>query len=140
MNSIYSLIYVSNALVDYDADRLSALEQLAIEKNRDHGITGFLNFNDGSFMQYIEGQKEPLDQLMTNISADATHEVTHLIKFDSRNERLFPDWAMRVFTSTHEHESSIEGNVQRIIEIFTVSGYNVENVKELLLRNLKELR
>lgn len=140
MESIYSLIYLSNATVNYDAEHLSALEQLAVEQNRIHGITGILNFSEGRFMQYIEGPEEVLNQLMRNISNDRTHNVTHLVKFDPREDRLFPNWALRVSRSTQEHASSIEGNVQRIIEIFTVKGYNVDHVKELLLRNLRELQ
>ena len=94
MENLTQLIYVSSELVDYDENRLIELLTLARKKNERHNITGLLLYQDGCFMQVIEGSEKDIDQLSANIKNDKTHTgILCLVKHPIEN-RDFPEWSM----------------------------------------------
>jgi hypothetical protein len=64
------------------------------ENNRRQGITGMLLYNDGNFVQVLEGPQEAVDRLLATIKHDLRHKgVLELLRGDLA-ERQFPDWSM----------------------------------------------
>ena len=89
-----SLIYVSSAVHPFsDADLMALLKQ-SREKNARLDITGLLAYQDGSFIQVLEGLDDGVRQLFKTICADNRHRgVIRLVEFDLK-QRDFPDWTM----------------------------------------------
>ena len=138
--NISSLIYLSQAEVPFEVGELEELEELAQRENTLYGITGFLNYSDEHFFQYIEGSREALYQLMHNIKNDQRHLILKQIDMPAENERLFPDWGMRVFQDGRYFSISIEANIQRLIENFSSDRFKEEHLITLLRRELAELQ
>lgn len=81
MTNLVQLIYVSHAVERFSERQLKDLLILSRDANKEHGVTGLLLYNDGNFMQVIEGESAEIDQLYLNITNDPTHTgVTLLIK------------------------------------------------------------
>jgi len=85
---------VGPGIDDAEVDRLVAT---AREHNPRFGITGLLVFGGGIFFQWLEGPREAVARLMTNIRADARHEsVVMLSESEEVRDRVFPLWDMEL--------------------------------------------
>ena len=62
--------------------------------NTENNITGLLISYEGSFIQYIEGDEDKLDELFSRIKKDPRH--TNCIELTSGliTERQFSNWSM----------------------------------------------
>ncbi|MEI6414698.1 MAG: ABC transporter substrate-binding protein [Pseudomonadota bacterium] len=92
--SRHFLIYVSQAKQTVSSDALEALLQKARACNRAVGISGCLLYQDGYFMQMLEGQRDALFTLLDKIKADPRHHNLHLVIEAPARGRVFPDWGM----------------------------------------------
>ena len=90
------LIYVSEACIEFAADSLETLRQEAAPFNAAHAITGLLVYQDGYFMQILEGSQDAVDQLLHKIRADSRHRDLRVIAEGQSRERAFPFWSMEV--------------------------------------------
>ena len=90
-------IYSSTAEIGFSSTELEILLNRSASKNAEVGITGCLFFRDGTFLQYVEGEPEAIDQLMQNLQKDHRHQInfTHITNIDHRR---FPDWHMQWVT------------------------------------------
>ncbi len=91
---VYYLIYVSRAREAMSEAQLKALLQTARRNNHEIGVTGFLIYQDGYFIQMLEGQRELVDPLMERIARDTRHEDPCVIIRGQAKQRLFTDWSM----------------------------------------------
>jgi hypothetical protein len=94
--NLRSITYTSLARLDLDAADLQAIHATAQRENAPRNLTGLLIFNGTHFLQIIEGEPEPLAQLVENLRRDPRHrglEVRHDTPIDERN---FPDWSMEL--------------------------------------------
>lgn len=88
------LIYRSAARSRLNQQQLTDLLTQARDRNAQHGLTGMLLYDDGSFLQVLEGEKEPLLELYARILLDPRHtEIVKLLERES-DERQFGDWRM----------------------------------------------
>lgn len=98
-NHLHMIAYISQAKQPYDAIEKDIIDIMntAKEMNPQFDITGVLFFNQGLFMQVIEGQQSHLNQLMKNIKADSRHEKLEILIDESVSKRGFPSWNMDCF-------------------------------------------
>src|SRR5262249_19913145 len=89
------IIYTSAALVPFDDSHLQDLAYRAAQRNLELGITGYLNFENNRFIQYIEGDFDPVTHLMGRILRDPRHQVRTTLYDDKLADRRFPNWRMR---------------------------------------------
>ena len=89
-----TLTYVSTAVELFSKEDLEHLLRESRARNSQHGITGLLLYNDGTFMQTIEGSTADVRQLYENICADTTHYGIIKLVHQDISERVFPDWSM----------------------------------------------
>ena len=58
------------------------------------GITGMLLYNDGNFMQVLEGEEEGVRDLFGKITRDPRHRGIITLLQEHQRERQFPEWSM----------------------------------------------
>ena len=91
---LHFLIYVSQATAPLSAQELDALLKVAVINNRAAGITGCLLYQDGFFMQMLEGKREVISALLDNIKMDKRHHAVRLVIEGASSRRIFADWGM----------------------------------------------
>ena len=97
---LYNLVYCSRAAEGIDDAAVARIIETAKRCNPVQGITGLLVFGSGIFFQWLEGPRDNIMQLMTNLKKDPRHEdVVTLSAVEEVRERLFPDWDMELVTS-----------------------------------------
>ena len=87
------LIYLSN-LVKGQESQLGAILESAVRHNSEDHITGMLLYAEGNFLQVLEGDREPLNDLYGRLTHDTRHRRLLLLGFEAIDERLFPGWSM----------------------------------------------
>ncbi|MEM6512340.1 MAG: BLUF domain-containing protein [Pseudomonadota bacterium] len=98
------IVYVSEAQMYFDNMSLESLAADAGARNFELGVSGYLYFEKDRFVQYVEGDEDVIDGLMTSIRADVRHRMLHQVVEDNLRTRRFPSWHMR-YLSRQELES-----------------------------------
>ncbi len=101
--ALRGLVYVSEARTEFGRPELLALEEHATRRNRERELTGYLWFDEGQFVQYVEGEAETVEALIRRIEDDPRHDVLHVLRDDELGERRFPDWSMQFLTRRSFH-------------------------------------
>ncbi|MGB0496958.1 MAG: BLUF domain-containing protein [Rubricella sp.] len=106
-SGLYSLIYRSYARPPWMGERTMA--EIARESNAfnlTHNITGLLIFDDGVFVQVLEGPTVEILQLTARIAADRRNERLRVLWHGNIDKRRFPEWAMGCFDMTELPEGA----------------------------------
>lgn len=117
---ISSYIYSSHCATEIDTQTLNEIQQLAQLENKKHEITGYLTYKKNTFIQYIEGPKESLDQLISNLKKDDRHKLKKSFVLPIKDKRVFQNWSMRYI----EYDDLIEIGFHELLEtvFFTVDN------------------
>ncbi len=94
MTGLVSLVYVSTAWHRLSTVELEYLMTRARERNLRESITGVLLYNDGNFMQYLEGPAEGIERVYAIICADPLHHGIIELMRAPIDEREFGEWSM----------------------------------------------
>jgi len=73
MESLYQIVYTSTAIESFSTADLKELLKGSVQRNTRAGITGLLLYNDGTFMQTLEGEKPLVITLFAKICCDPRH-------------------------------------------------------------------
>jgi len=91
---MHYIVYTSNSKEKLKEKELEQLLFQCQRNNSRNGITGFLLYVDGKFVQVLEGEKQKLDELFEKIKSDYRHEkVNKLIEGESQ-QRNYANWSM----------------------------------------------
>ncbi|MBT8119808.1 MAG: BLUF domain-containing protein [Gammaproteobacteria bacterium] len=91
------MIYISSAVKPMNYDQLTALLQQCRDNNQEHGVSGMLLYQNGTFMQMLEGEKQVVLDLYHDIKKDDRHTGFHTVLEGDIEERNFRDWSMGFF-------------------------------------------
>lgn len=94
MENYAELIYVSQAKDALTTAEIKSILETARTNNAKNSITGLLCFDGHQFLQIIEGPKQNIKELYTQIAKDERHDHVELIHFDKITERTFTRWQM----------------------------------------------
>jgi methylmalonyl-CoA mutase cobalamin-binding subunit len=91
-----NLIYRSEATQNFDSGRFDQIMDVAVARNAREGLTGTLVYDQGRFMQWLEGPQEALDRVLGSIRVDSRHTGLEVLRARPIRERAFSDWRMRL--------------------------------------------
>lgn len=90
-----ALVYSSKACVTFTLADLQQLADSAAQRNQADAITGYLYFDKGRFMQYLEGEVAALEDLKARLLRDPRHQILRMVEDEALTERRLPHWHMR---------------------------------------------
>lgn len=127
------IVYASAETKHMTKVELTEILEKSREKNERLNITGFLLYDDSSFLQVLEGPDAAVEAVMGAIMKDDRHANIRLLSQKQITEREFGDWAMAFavpegntplgdgfldYAATRE-EFSLEGSeVSQILSLF----------------------
>jgi hypothetical protein len=94
MGTLRTLVYASTARPWVDEAALKDMLKQARLYNQLHALTGVLLYEDGNFLQTIEGPEGEIDAVFYRICASARHYDIQLILDAPIEKRSFPNWSM----------------------------------------------
>ncbi len=95
--NLVSLLYRSRATVEFSDSVLDKLVTGARIRNHERDVTGALYFEQGRFMQWLEGPAPTVSQLFGKIGHDRRHTDVEVLSFGQTTQRVFGDWNLRLF-------------------------------------------
>lgn len=96
MNNLECLIYISRCTLDRSAleAQLDDIVAISALRNRTAKINGILAYQDGQFVQILEGAPAALDLLMIHLHFDQRHEDIRVICREKIPSKQAMGWAM----------------------------------------------
>jgi len=94
------MIYTSAATTKMTPQALQELMEISRRNNLRDGLTGMLLFEDGTFLQVLEGEADVVEKTYERISKDSRHAKILLIARFELEQRTFKDWEMGFFDAS----------------------------------------
>ena len=88
------LVYVSSAVELFSDAALNELLEKSRTNNSARGVTGLLLYKEGNFMQFLEGPKEQVLEVMNKVKADPRHRGVIVLLQEEHEGREFEEWSM----------------------------------------------
>jgi hypothetical protein len=107
--ALHQIIYTSHSNGIMTSEELVKLLVQSRENNARLGVTGMLLHADGSFMQTIEGEDEPVHRLYATIAQDPRHSGAIIMCDDPIAQRSFNDWSMAFREIMRDEAEDIPG-------------------------------
>ncbi len=88
------LLYVSRSVHPETPEQTESILASAREHNLNNGITGVLCYGGGIYLQALEGGRNQVNALYTQIVKDARHKDVVVLAYEEISERRFGGWTM----------------------------------------------
>lgn len=88
------LVYISAAKRRCDPPELASILEVARKNNARLGVTGILLYEDGSFIQVLEGDRPVVQELFDKIARDPRHDRVSVLGDRAVDTRSFGEWTM----------------------------------------------
>ena len=134
MSVLIGIIYCSKATINFDEKDLIRLAYCASGANKTLGVTGFLYFHYGYFMQYIEGDITVVQNLLDRIEKDKRHKVLYKLKSDPIAQRKFLFWHMKYVTHKIFNDIHIEDMILKYLK-YLINTDQISSDDNRLLNN-----
>lgn len=134
-----AIVYISRATVNFSSAALVELSSIASERNYLRGITGYLWFQKGQFIQYIEGEPDALNLLMSNIESDRRHEILYKAEELHLEEPRFPKWSMKYLQSKDMFEIGLEHILSEQLMSMRAAYRSYENLSNGVWRTVDSI-
>jgi hypothetical protein len=136
---MFTLIYVSSAVNLFSDAELIELLEKARKNNTALGITGMLLYQDGNFMQLLEGPEEAVKTLAAKIMLDPRHCGFLKLLERQTEQREFGEWKMG-FKKIDKDFTGIPGYSDFLNVPFSSDTYKETPSKALkLMLNFKQM-
>ncbi len=89
-----SLLYRSVARADLGSDDIFEIVRHSSENNGARGLSGFLIYQQGQFLQLLEGEASQIDDLLAKVRCDPRHHSFEVLCEGSIERKSFPNWRM----------------------------------------------
>ncbi|MGI9285928.1 MAG: BLUF domain-containing protein [Pseudomonadales bacterium] len=123
------VIYVSTAVSRMSEDDLVHLLRQARRRNKRLDITGMLLYQNGRFMQVLEGDEDQVNEIYLAIQNDWRHKNVDTLRAEQIERRNFPDWSMG-FRNIDTLESVNEPGLTRLLDKGFKADFFRENYVE----------
>ncbi|UAB78265.1 BLUF domain-containing protein [Erythrobacter sp. SCSIO 43205] len=107
------MTYQSIASAPPTDQELNALVAQARLRNQSVGVTGMLLYEDGRFLQTLEGPPAALSQVWSSIQRDERHEDIELLSEHYVEARLFSDWDLLLYRKREQAPPSLWERLRR---------------------------
>jgi hypothetical protein len=109
---LYQITYRSEAKMGISAEDINAILRQSEANNPKYEITGCLVYNEGYFVQLLEGPKEIVKERFDVIELDDRHERVEVLSEGETLDRMFEDWKMAYIKLPDEPVTKLESQVK----------------------------
>jgi len=113
--NIYRIVYMSRNEMLGSAEEIeqsiAGILETSRRNNRQCDVGGVLMFNNGGFLQVLEGPLESVTKTFERVQCDPRHSDVVVLEAGEVPERAFADWAM-AFVGTDSHDAARYGLIK----------------------------
>jgi hypothetical protein len=115
MVPLSSLVYQSRAVSPLSDAELERLMAAAQSRNRTEGVTGLLVYDQGRFLQWLEGPPEGLGRIWQSIREDRRHTAVALVGQSTIPMRLFGRSPMAL--GKRRGDGLVQGKCRSVVDL-----------------------
>ncbi|MBK5214413.1 MAG: BLUF domain-containing protein [Flavobacteriaceae bacterium] len=104
---LYSLCFISNSVRLLQDDELEAFLAISKVHNLVRNITGILLYNEGTFLEVMEGEYDDVLVLISKISRDPRHNQITVMMDQEISNRLFESFQTGILSSDNKVKNEI---------------------------------
>ncbi|MBI9059275.1 MAG: BLUF domain-containing protein [Labilibaculum sp.] len=109
MSKLIHIVYLSVSKQELSEKELADFLSVIRAKNKKLQVSGLLLYNEGMFIQVVEGEKKTVQNLFQNVKNDSRHSnIVKLLEEDIA-KRSFPDWSMGFKIISNKETENIPG-------------------------------
>lgn len=142
-NVMSSLLYRSIALQPPTDFELGKLIRASQRRNRALGITGMLVYEEGHYLQSLEGPPDAMEEVWTSIRRDPRHCSIEVLKKTLIPGRMFAGWDMKLLRRTPDEQMSRHNGLQAMSRLQSqvpdVTRLALEGDEEALTHVMQDL-
>jgi len=120
---VQSYVYLSKSKFHYSSEDVERFYLKFSKKNKAHKISGFLIFDRLMFLQYIEGPKHHIENLMGKIREDDRHQVIQELS-RRKSQKIFEEWSVKYLSYQALNQVYPENKLVDILS-FSVKNENL---------------
>lgn len=135
----YQLTYRSLASEEISTEDIIDILRQSQSNNAAEEITGCLVFNEGYFVQLLEGEKATVKKRFDKIEIDKRHSTVDVLSEGESTERLFDDWTMAYLKLPDEAQSKLENQVKADLKALEDSPENPNFTSKVFWYNVHAL-
>jgi len=94
------LIYTSREFRPLSEADLKRLVTRSRIRNEQDGLTGFLYYSAGTFLQMLEGEEATVNATFARIEDDYRHVIASILMRETITEQFFENWSMETANPT----------------------------------------
>ena len=128
------LIYASAASDDFTDDDLADLLHKARTNNQAQELTGMLIYQDGTFLQVLEGDEDAVKKLYVKIAADPRHCGLRKLLRTEIEERSFGEWKMGFHNATGQKLEAFPGFTDFFRSNAPFGNEEIDRARKVLLQ------
>ena len=91
-----TVVYKSRAVAPLEEIDLQRLVDAAQRRNQAEGLTGLVVYDEGRFLQWLEGPADSLSRVMRSINCDARHTDIEVLGNQKTPTRMFGHWGLHL--------------------------------------------
>ena len=134
------VIYISTETTSFSETEFMELSKASAISNTKNGVTGFLMYQDGRFVQYLEGAEHAVKHVVKRIEGDRRHVVDFSYAERLKQGKRFPNWSMRLLSKDDLKKVSLEGFLMEYMTFLDrVSGGDIQ-VTDAVWRFVDEVK
>jgi len=107
MSDLCTLVYVSTATRLMSDEELQAMLKKAMAHNHVNGLTGVLLYDEGNFMQCLEGPRSAVMETYGRIKVNPAHRGLTELLLEPIAARSFEGWDMDFLHSSQEEMQNL---------------------------------
>jgi hypothetical protein len=119
---LHRLVYASSASGPLFAEKLDRILFQARHNNARSGLTGIMLFQEGRFLQVLEGARGALLELVERIRRDKRHQNLTILELGPAEARIFPDTPMAWLSA----RNFTEDQRQALLDALDLAGADAE--------------
>lgn len=129
---VIQLAYLSSTPGPLSEDVIREILEKSRSNNERDQITGLLVYHEGNVLQFLEGEREPVEKLYARIARDPRHRG--LIRLYEREieERDFPEWNMGFRTLERDALKDLKGYSEVLQPGFDLAKISGKSARSLL--------
>ncbi|MBT8204740.1 MAG: BLUF domain-containing protein [Eudoraea sp.] len=135
----YQLTYRSRATQEITTEDIIDILRKSQSNNAAEEITGCLVFNDGYFVQLLEGEKDVVKKRFDMIEVDKRHDTIDILSEGESLERQFEDWTMAYLKLPDEAETKLENQVKSDLKALEEAPENPNFTSKVFWYNVHTL-
>ncbi len=113
---LVSLLYTSRSTIEFTPADLDDLVDAARGRNLARGVTGSVLYEQGRFVQWLEGPAPAVQRLFDRIGEDERHTDIEVVSYRPALSRIFADWGMHLLSGRTESAPLLSGGALRYVE------------------------